>query len=168
MSGHLSGAGGRDAGHDRLPTLSHLNTAVRGIAGGLLGGYVLAVAVILLNADPSLATEVIGRVEAGMRERGVPAWMTWGDRVQLMLNALMFAPITWLASVAVPRHAWGNWVAYSFAGSGVVEIVQAFALEPRAAQYADVVANTLGGLTGALLALPLTLWLRRISARRSG
>jgi VanZ family protein len=49
-----------------------------------------------------------------------------------------------------------------------VEVVQAFALEPRAAEYVDVVANTLGGLIGALVSIPLAAWLRRVSDERSG
>ena len=142
--------------------------AARLVAAVALCCYVLIVALILLNADPSFASDVIARTEQALRERGAPAWMTYGDRVQMMLNALMFTPITLLASIAVPRHPWGNWVAYAFVGSGLVEVVQAFALEPRSAEYVDVVANTLGGLFGAVLAVPVTAWLRRISVERSG
>lgn len=133
------------------------------VAALLLGCYLLAVAIVLLTADQSLSTSVIDRTEQALTARGAPAWLTWGARVQLLLNALMFAPLTALASVALPRHAWGNWVAYSFIGSGLVEVVQAFALEPRSAEYVDVVANTLGGLLGALVALPLAALLRGVS-----
>jgi VanZ family protein len=142
-------------------------TAVRLVAAGLLCGYVLLISAVLLSADQSLPTDVIARTEEALRERGAPDWMTWGDRVQMMLNAFMFAPITALASLAFPRQAWGNWVAYAFLASGAVEVVQAFALEPRSAEYVDVVANTLGGLMGAVLVLPVTAWMRAVSDRRS-
>lgn len=139
-------------------------SVARPVAAVTLGCYVLAVTVVLLTADPSLSTDVIDRTERLLDEQGAPAWVTWGERVQLMLNALMFAPITALASIAMPRYPWGNWVAYAFVGSGLVEVVQAFVLAPRSAQYVDVVANTLGGLIGALLVVPLTGWMRRVTA----
>ena len=142
-------------------------TAVRLVAAALLGTYVVVVAAILLNADPTFATDAIQETERSLVARGAPEWMTFGDRVQMMLNALMFAPITAFAAVTFPRHPWGNWVAYAFAGSGMVEVVQAFVLEPRAAEYVDVVANTLGGLIGAALSVPVTFWMRRVTARRS-
>lgn len=141
--------------------------AFRLSAAVMLGCYILVVSVVLLTADPTLAADVIARTEQALQAQGAPAWVTWGDRVQMMLNALMFAPITALASVALPRHPWGNWVAYAFLGSGLVEVVQAFALEPRSAEYVDVVANTLGGLVGALVAVPITAWMRGVSDERS-
>ncbi len=98
---------------------------------------------------------MIARTEARLTAHGAPGWVTWPGRVELVLNAAMFAPVAFLASLACPRHPWGNWVAYSFIGSGLVEVVQAFALEPRSAQYVDVVANTLGGLVGAVVARPV-------------
>lgn len=141
--------------------------SVRGVAALVLCGYVVAVGVVLLAAEPTLAADVITRTEAWLAAHGAPGWVTWPGRVELALNAAMFAPLAFLASVALPRHPWGNWVAYSFLGSGVVEVVQAFVLEPRSAQYVDVVANTLGGLAGAVAAVPLCGWLQRLSDGRS-
>lgn len=140
--------------------------AVRRAAAVLLACYVVLVAAVLLNADPTFAADVIARTGHWLEDHGTPPWMTWGDRVEMILNALMFAPFAALASIAFPRHPWGNWVAYAFLGSGFVEVVQAFVLEPRSAQYVDVVANTLGGVLGAVISLPVTHWLRRSS--RSG
>ena len=142
--------------------------SVRVTAGMLLCGYVLAVAGILLATEPTLAVHVIARAEAWLAAHGAPAWVTWPGRVELVLNAAMFAPVTFLASLAVPRHPWGNWVAYAFLASGFVEVVQAFVLEPRSAQYVDVVANTLGGLMGAAAAIPVCHRMRGVSVERSG
>lgn len=129
--------------------------------------YVLVAAVVLLSTHSTVATEVIAHTRAWLVAHGAPDWMTYRGRVELALNAAMFAPMTFLASIALPRHPWGNWVAYAFAGSGAVEVFQAFALEPRSAQYVDVVANTLGGLIGALAALPLAFGLQRLSGEPS-
>lgn len=139
----------------------------RGVAGLLLLVYVTAVAGVLLAAEPTVAAEVITRTESRLEAWGAPAGVTAAGRVELVLNALMFAPITFLAAVAWPRQAWGTWVAYAFVASGLVEVVQGFVLEPRSAQYVDVVANTLGGLIGALASVPVVALLRRVSDERS-
>jgi len=39
--------------------------------------------------------------------------------------------------------------------SGAVELYQGLYLPPRSAQFVDVVSNTLGGLVGAVLAIPV-------------
>lgn len=128
--------------------------------------YVVGAVAVLLADEPTVAGEVISRTEVALERAGTPDWVTWPGRVEMALNAGMFVPVTLLASLVWPRHPWGNWVAYAFIGSGLVEVFQAFALEPRSAQYVDVVANTLGGLVGALLAIPLTAALRRLSDER--
>lgn len=140
---------------------------VRIAAALALVAYVLLAAVVLLSTHSTVATEVIAHTKESLVTHGAPEWMTYGARVELALNAALFAPLTFLASVALPRHPWGNWVAYAFAGSGAVEVFQAFALEPRSAQYVDVVANTLGGLMGALAALPVTSSMRLGESRRT-
>lgn len=125
--------------------------------------YLLIAGIVLLATHSTVATEVIAHTTAWLTAHDAPAWVTDGGRVELALNAALFAPLTFLASLALPRHPWGNWVAYAFAGSGAVEVIQAFVLEPRSAQYVDVVANTLGGLIGAVLAIPAARGLQRIS-----
>lgn len=125
--------------------------------------YLLLAGIVLLATHSTVATAVIAHTTAWLNAHDAPGWLTYGDRVQLALNAALFAPLTFLASLTLPRHPWGNWVAYAFAGSGAVEVIQAFVLEPRSAQYVDVVANTLGGLIGALAALPFALGLQRLS-----
>lgn len=137
------------------------------VAATALALYLLVAGLVLLATHSTVATEVIARTTAWLTAHDAPDWLTYGGRVELALNAALFAPLTFLASLALPRHPWGNWVAYAFAGSGAVEVFQAFVLEPRSAQYVDVVANTLGGLIGALLALPVTAGLQRLSREPS-
>ena len=52
-----------------------------------------------------------------------------------------------------PRPTWRDWTAVGFAASFVVEVAQALVLDARPATHSDVVANTLGTLVGALLAV---------------
>ena len=132
------------------------------VASVVLVAYAAMAAAVLLATRSTVATEVIDHTETWLAGHGAPGWVTYPGRVELALNAGLFAPLTFLASLVAPRHPWGNWVAYAFIGSGAVEVFQAFALEPRSAQYVDVVANTLGGLLGALAAIPVTLALRRV------
>lgn len=125
------------------------------ISAALLAGYVLFLAVVLTEYNPTVATDVVARLEAWLEDNGAPAAMTGSGRVEFLLNAAMFAPIVFLAALTFPRHPWANWVVYAFVASAAVELYQGVYLPPRSATFVDVVANTLGGLVGALVAAPL-------------
>lgn len=128
----------------------------RRTAVGLLAAYVVLLAVVLLQPVPTIATGVVGGLDQALVNLGLPAALTEPGRVELVVNAAMFAPVSLLATLVWPRHPWANWVVYGFLGSAGVEVVQALLLSARSAQHVDVVANTLGALTGALLGLLLT------------
>lgn len=134
--------------------------AVRIAASLLLALYVAGAGVVLLANESVIATEAIQRTQTLLVGNGAPGWMTYGDRVQMMLNALIFAPLVALGRLALPDPSWSFWVALAFVASGAVEVWQAFALEPRSAEYVDVVANTLGGLIGSVAVGPLVPLLR--------
>ncbi len=70
-----------------------------------------------------------------------------------MLNVVACRPLSLLGSLLWPRPTWRDWTAVGFVASLVVEAFQAVALGARQATHADVVANTLGMLLGALLGL---------------
>ena len=78
-----------------------------------------------------------------------------------MLNVVAFVPLSLLGSLLWTRPTWRDWTAVGFVVSFAVEVVQAVALDARQATNADVVANTLGMLVGALLALLVTRILDR-------
>ena len=78
-----------------------------------------------------------------------------------MLNVVAFVPLSLLGSLLWTRPTWRDWTAVGFVVSFVVEVVQAVALDARQATNADVVANTLGMLVGALLGLLVTRILDR-------
>jgi VanZ family protein len=59
-------------------------------------------------------------------------------------------------------------VVYAFVGSCAVELLQGLYLPPRSAQFVDVVANTLGGLVGAVFAAPVARLLRPSRTETTG
>lgn len=122
----------------------------------LLVAYGVFLAVVLMEYNPLVATDVVARFGAWLEVHGAPVTLTQPVRVEFFLNAAMFAPVTFLAALALPRHPWANWVVYGFVLSAGVELCQGLFLPPRSAQFEDVVANTLGALIGALAAAPLT------------
>ena len=133
-----------------------MRPATRVVALVLLVLYGAGLVAVLTEYNPTVAVDVVGRVSDWATARGMPASMSTPERVEFGLNALMFSPAVLLVSVALPQHPWANWVVYAFVGSGLVELWQGLFLPPRSAQMVDVVANTLGGLLGAVLAMPIT------------
>lgn len=121
----------------------------------LLAAYVAFLGYILLNPSPATPITVVGRTAEVLDRLGLPPALTAGARVEFVLNALMFAPIPFLGSWAMPRVRWSEWVAWLFVASFAVEAFQALFLGERSAQFDDVVANTLGGVLGAGLVVLL-------------
>lgn len=72
-------------------------------------------------------------------------------QAEFLCNVLIFAPVSALGSILWPRTTWLTWTAIAFVGACAVEIAQGALLPGRTASYVDVVANTLGGLLGALV-----------------
>ena len=138
-----------------MPTSARLVSAV------LLLAYLAALAGVLMQYDAAVAITVVTGTEDWLASIGAPAAMTASGRVQFVLNAAMIVPPVCLASLLLPRHPWANWVVYGFLASCAVELVQGLYLPPRSAEFADVVANTLGALGGALLARLLIRLLER-------
>lgn len=136
-------------------------TLVRGSAALLLVLYGVFLGAVLTQYNPTVAVDVVARVSDWLTAQGVPEVFAEPERVEFGLNALMFSPVVLLLALVFPGHPWANWVVYSFVASGAVELWQGVFLPPRSAQMVDVVANTLGGLLGAALALPLTAALSR-------
>ena len=86
---------------------------------------------------------------------GVPPALAEGSRVEFALNVAAFVPLSLLGTLLWPRLSWRDWTAVGFVASFLVEAVQAIVLGDRSATHADVVANTLGTLVGAVLGLAL-------------
>jgi hypothetical protein len=74
-------------------------------------------------------------------------------RAEFLNNAAILAPVSALGSLLWPQTTWRDWTAYAFVIAVLVELSQAMVLPGRTPSPVDVVANTLGGLTGAVLVL---------------
>jgi hypothetical protein len=82
--------------------------------------------------------------------RAPEAWVNQG-RVEFVANALILMPVSALGSLIWSRTTWRDWTAYAFVLAGAVELTQGLLLPDRWASFADVAANTLGGLGGAVI-----------------
>jgi glycopeptide antibiotics resistance protein len=83
-------------------------------------------------------------------------------RAEFIANVLILLPVSALGSLIWPRTTWRDWTAYAFVIAGLVECAQGLLLPHRFASYSDVVANTLGGLLGAVFVAVFSL--RRTAA----
>lgn len=119
--------------------------------------YALFLAFVTLSPSAGLQVAVVAS-SADVLSLGLPDRLVTGSRVEMGLNALMVVPLTFLASLVLPRVRWQDWTAYGFLGACLVELVQGLALAGRSATFVDVVANTLGGAVGAVAGTVLARW----------
>ena len=82
-----------------------------------------------------------------------PRWML-PEHYGVLLNVLLFLPVGVLL-VTVAGRRWRSATVASFVTSVVIELVQWRWLE-REGDWTDVVANTLGGMVGAIVVSRLT------------
>ena len=130
-----------------------LSPRVRTTLRAALAAWVVLLALVLLAPSSTGPDWVIAHLAQVLQRLGLPDVLTHPRRVESMLNVVAFVPLSLLGSLLWPRPSWRDWTAVGFVASFLVEVVQAVALDARQATYADVVANTLGMLGGALLAL---------------
>src|SRR6478609_11086670 len=124
---------------------------MRTALGAALGAWVLLLAVILLAPSSSGPDWVILHLSEALQQLGLPEALAHPGRVESMLNVVAFVPLSLLGSLLWTRPTWRDWTAVGFVVSFLVEVLQAVALDARQATNADVVANTVGMLVGALL-----------------
>lgn len=114
-----------------------------------LGAYVVLLAIALLAPTSGTQSEMASWLCDLGRSVGFDAGTATQPRAEFLCNALILAPVSALGSLAWPRTDWRDWTAWTFLAAGLVELIQGAVLSGRTASYADVVANTLGGLAGA-------------------
>ncbi|ALX65607.1 VanZ family protein [Microbacterium sp. XT11] len=97
---------------------------------------------------------IASRLLRALHNVGVPEWFGY-DKLEFTANIGMFVPLGFLLGLALARRAW--WVALFLlpAFSGAIEFAQGIALEERVSTVFDVLANTIGGYVGLLLAMIL-------------
>ena len=130
-----------------------LSRRARTAIAAALAAWVVLLTVVLLAPSSRGPDWVITHLTRALQQLGLPELLTSFGRVESMLNVVAFVPLGLLGSLLWTRPTWRDWTAVGFVVSFVVEVVQAVALGARQATHADVVANTLGMLVGALLGL---------------
>lgn len=117
----------------------------------LFAAYVVGIGYVLLNPRVSVPVESVGWGADVAARLGAPDWILEPTRWEFLLNALVFVPIPVLGTAAWPSLGSLRWVLACLAGSIGVELTRALLLPERSATVIDVVANTTGGVLGALV-----------------
>lgn len=122
------------------------------LAGSLLALYGLVVAGATLGPTPidEGYDGVIAKVLKVLHRMGVPEWFGYAE-VEFLANVALYVPLGLLVGLVLGRYLWLGVVIIP-ALSGAVEGAQAQFLAERYATLQDVVANTVGGWIGLLLA----------------
>jgi glycopeptide antibiotics resistance protein len=120
-------------------------------SGILLAVYLVLLAVALFSPSSQQQSNAVVWLGELLRVLGVPPRLTGFDRLEVVMNAVIVAPATFLASMVVPRFGWRDWTCFGFVVALTVEAAQGLLLPGRQASFSDVVANTSGALLGSAL-----------------
>jgi glycopeptide antibiotics resistance protein len=120
-------------------------------AGALLGVYMVLLAIALFSPSSEQQSGAVVWLEGLLRLIGAPQELTSFDRLEVLMNAVIVAPATFLASLVLPQYGWRDWTCFGFVAAVTVEGAQGLLLPGRQASFSDVVANTAGALAGAVL-----------------
>ena len=118
-----------------------------------LAGYTVFIAVILGWRTPTTpVVDTLAVVSEQVRAIGAEAWLT-DPRVEFLANIALFVPFgLLLAAVLRPARWW--WAVVAGLGySLLAEVAQGVWRPQRSGTVSDVIANTLGSLVGAALAV---------------
>jgi glycopeptide antibiotics resistance protein len=128
-----------------------------------LFGYVMVLLMVVLTPSTRGPDQVLAALTDLAMAAGAPRGVTL-NAVEILLNVVMTAPLTALASVVWPDPSWRDWTAWAFVTFGAVEAVQGLLLPGRHGSFSDVVANTAGCCLGALAVVVV----RHAGVRRAG
>ena len=78
-------------------------------------------------------------------------WVTY-DQLEWAANVILFIPFGLLIALMMRTRHWGILAVGIVVASTVIEVGQAVFLPGRVASFADILANTLGGMIGIGLA----------------
>ena len=121
------------------------------------GTYLLFVAWLTLTPQPIGPddVELIERVLDALHRRGYALWLDY-DRLEFLANIALFVPVGMFGLLLVGVGAW--WVAL-FAPVGLTFAIETaqLGIPGRVSDERDLLANTVGGVIGVLVALVLTL-----------
>ncbi len=131
------------------------------LAQVLLAVYVVALVVALFSPSNDHQSAMLVWLSHRLQDLGIPYRAAPFSRLEIIMNALIIAPVSFLGSYVV-RWGWRDWTAWAFVAACAVETVQGLLLSGRLATFSDVVANTAGALLGAVLFRAIRSMLRRI------
>jgi glycopeptide antibiotics resistance protein len=154
----------RPEGTDRARAL-RLTVTTRRVLGVLLAIYLALLAVALLAPTSTDQNAMVHWLIRRLVHSGVSSGVVSYPRMEWLMNAAIIAPVSLLGSFLWPRWTWRDWTAAGFVAFGAVELTQALFMPRRDGSFSDVVANTLGALLGAVVALALRWLLRRFRTR---
>ncbi|MEO5314974.1 VanZ family protein [Pseudarthrobacter sp. CC12] len=86
-----------------------------------------------------------------LHHHGIPRWFNY-DLVERSANFGLFLPVGFVAALAFPTKRWWQIGAFGMLVSGCIELGQLLFLHDRFASPSDIVTNTSGAVTGALVA----------------
>lgn len=114
-----------------------------------------AAAVVLIVMWPSPVDEkargMLARILRGLHDRHLLEFLGY-PQVEFASNIALFIPLGLLLGLLLGRRIWGIAVLICLTASAAIEAVQFVFLPARFATVDDIIANTLGGLIGALVA----------------
>ena len=126
-----------------------------------LAGYSVFVAVILGWRTPTTpVVDTLAVVSEQVRAIGAEAWLT-DPRIEFLANVALFVPFGLLLAAVLRRDRWWWAVAGGFGYSLTAELLQWVFRPQRSGTVSDVVANTLGSLIGAGIAVLIVRRLAR-------
>jgi glycopeptide antibiotics resistance protein len=131
----------------------------------LLGSYSALLAMALFWPNSNYQSGAVVQLEVFLEWIGVPARFVAFNRLEVLMNVAIIAPVTFLASLVRPSWSWRDWTATGFLVALGVEFAQGLLLPGRQAAFSDVVANTAGALGGALVVASSRLMLRTRKSR---
>lgn len=116
----------------------------------LLVGYALVLLVVLFAPTSTVQASLVMHLVDFLRLFLPDSWVDF-KHAEVVMNAVIIAPLSFLGSLVWRRMRWQEWTTYAFLGACAVEIVQGVLLPDRRASFSDIVANTAGACLGALL-----------------
>lgn len=123
--------------------------------------YVVIVLVIVMWPTPVDADSrsTITTILRGLHRRGLFTFVEY-HHIEYTANIGMFLPLGILLALWLGRRWWWGAMVACFVLSGTIETFQGLFLPSRYATFDDVIANTTGGVIGALIGAVILLALR--------
>jgi glycopeptide antibiotics resistance protein len=131
----------------------------------LLAVYSALLAIALFSPSSEHQSSAVAHLGSVLSSLGMPSRLVTYPRLEVVMNAAIVAPVTFLGSLSFPAWSWRDWTAAGFLVAVVVELAQGLLLPDREATFSDIVANTMGALVGALVVALVRPMLRTRTAR---